>query len=87
MRAPAPGHHARARDRAGQLKYRGTVKRLNIESGLGLIMREDGEKVHVHFAHMVGATFKTLKPGDTVEFECESGRRGLEARQVVKVEP
>jgi CspA family cold shock protein len=68
------------------LKHRGTVKRLNIESGLGLIMREDGEKVHLHFAHMVGATFKTLKPGDTVEFECEEGRRGPEARNVVKVE-
>jgi cold shock CspA family protein len=68
------------------MKYRGTVKRLSIESGLGTILREDGEKVHLHFAHMVGATFKTLKAGDTVEFECEAGRRGLEARHVTKVE-
>ena len=69
------------------MKYRGTVKRLSIESGLGQIIRDDGEKVHLHFSHMVGATFKTLKAGDTVEFECETGRRGLEARKVVKAEP
>lgn len=68
------------------MKYRGTVKRLSIESGLGQIIREDGAKVHMHFSHMVGATFKTLKAGDTVEFECEEGRRGPEARKVVKVE-
>jgi len=69
------------------MKYRGTVRRLSIESGLGQIIREDGAKVHLHFSHMVGATFKTLKAGDTVEFECEEGRRGPEARKVVKVEP
>lgn len=70
----------------GAMKYRGTVKRISTESGLGLIIREDGAKVHLHFAHMVGATFKTLRAGDTVEFECEEGRRGPEARQVTKVE-
>ncbi|MFQ5509308.1 MAG: cold shock domain-containing protein [Leptospirillia bacterium] len=65
---------------------RGTVKRINKTNGLGLIIREDGEKVHLHFAHMVGATFKTLQPGDPVEFDVEEGRRGLEARNVTKVE-
>ena len=83
-------HDARRRPctdaRAGQLKYRGTVKRLNIESGIGLIQREDGEKVHLYFVHMVGATFKKLKAGDTVEFECVEGRRGLEARNVEAVQ-
>jgi CspA family cold shock protein len=69
------------------VKYRGTVKRLNIESGIGLVVREDGEKVHLYFVHMVGATFKKLKAGDIVEFECVEGRRGLEARLVEKVEP
>ncbi|MDH4229763.1 MAG: cold shock domain-containing protein [Nitrospirota bacterium] len=66
--------------------YRGTVERLGKDSGQGTIVREDGQKVRLHFVHMVGATFKTLKAGDTVEFECEEGRRGPEARNVVKVE-
>lgn len=69
------------------MPYRGTVQRISRESGQGIIIREDGQKVRLHFSHMVGATFKTLQAGDTVEFECEEGRRGPEARKVVKVEP
>jgi len=67
------------------MAYRGTVKRISRETGQGLVIREDGEKVRLHFCHMVGATFKRLKAGDVVEFEVEEGRRGLEARQVVLV--
>jgi CspA family cold shock protein len=66
--------------------YRGVVERLGKESGQGIILREDGQKVRLHFVHMVGATYKNLKPGDTVEFECEEGRRGPEARNVVTVD-
>lgn len=67
--------------------YRGNIMRINRESGMGLIIRDsDGQKVRLHFSHMVGPTFKTLAVGDTVEFECEEGRRGPEARKVVKIE-
>ena len=66
--------------------YQGKIKRINRESGMGVIIRDgDGEKVRLHFSHMVGPTFKTLAEGDTVEFECEEGRRGPEARKVVKL--
>ncbi len=67
------------------MAHRGTVKRISRESGMGTIIREDGQKVLLHFCHMVGATFKTLEAGDTVTFDCEDGRRGPEARNVVKV--
>lgn len=63
------------------MRYRGTVHRLS-EGGQGIIMREDGVKIRMHFVHMVGATFKHLKAGDTVEFEIEEGRRGPEARKI-----
>ena len=67
--------------------YRGSIKRTSRESGMGVIIRDgDQEKVRLHFSHMVGATFKTLAVGDTVEFEVEEGRRGPEARKVVKIE-
>ncbi len=66
--------------------YRGTVDRLNMDTGMGAILAEDGRKVRLNFVHMVGATYKNLKPGDTVEFEIEEGRRGPEGRKVNKVE-
>ncbi len=67
--------------------YRGSIKRISRESGMGVIIRDgDDEKIRLHFSHMVGATFKTLGEGDVVEFEVEAGRRGPEARKVVKVE-
>lgn len=67
--------------------YRGSIKRISRESGMGLIIRDgDGEIVRLHFSHMVGPTFKTLAVGDLVEYECEDGRRGPEARKVVKLE-
>lgn len=67
--------------------YRGTIKRISRESGMGTIIRDDdGETVRLHFSHMVGATFKTLAPGDTVAFEVEMGRRGPEARKCLKIE-
>ncbi len=67
--------------------YRGHIKRISRETGMGVIIRDDDDaKVRLHFSHMVGATFKTLAEGDTVEFEVEEGRRGPEARKVVKLD-
>jgi len=67
------------------MTFRGTIKRISKDTGVGTIIREDGEKIRLHFSHMVGPTFKNLGPGDVVEFEVEEGRRGLEGRKVTLV--
>jgi CspA family cold shock protein len=41
--------------------------------------------VFVHFKAINGEGYKTLNEGDTVEFEVETGPKGLQAANVTKV--
>ncbi len=70
---------------------RGTVKWFNDHKGYGFITAEGGEasdvsEVFVHFSAIEARGFRTLHPGETVEFELKSSSpRGLEAAHVSKV--
>jgi CspA family cold shock protein len=66
---------------------RGTVKWFNDSKGYGFITAEDteGSEVYVHHSAIQAAGFRTLHPGETVEFEVQSSPKGAEARQVCKV--
>ncbi|MFQ5910774.1 MAG: cold-shock protein [Thermoplasmata archaeon] len=66
---------------------RGIVKWFNENKGYGFIEREDGGDVYVHFSAIKTEGFKTLKEGDTVEFDVVAGDRGPRAANVVKVNP
>jgi CspA family cold shock protein len=63
---------------------KGTVKWFNNAKGYGFIKRESGEDLFVHFKSIVGEGFKTLKEGETVEFEVEKGAKGLQAVKVTR---
>jgi CspA family cold shock protein len=65
---------------------RGIVKWFNNSRGYGFIGREDGPDVFVHFSSVVGDGYRTLKEGDTVEFEIGEGPRGPQAMEVKKIE-
>ncbi len=61
----------------------GSVKWFNEEKGYGFITPEDGSKdVFVHYSNIQGDGFKTLREGQTVEFEVGDGRKGPEATNV-----
>jgi CspA family cold shock protein len=66
---------------------RGTVKWFNDSKGYGFITADDTEvsEVYVHHSAIEAAGFRTLHPGETVEFEVTSSSKGAEATHVCKV--
>jgi CspA family cold shock protein len=63
-------------------KETGTVKWFNGGKGYGIIARESGEDVFVHFSSIVGDGFRNLEEGQSVEFNVEQGQKGLQATNV-----
>ena len=62
----------------------GEVKWFNNAKGWGFIMPEGGgEDIFVHFSAIHGTGYKTLVPGQQVNFELEKGDRGLHASNVI----
>lgn len=64
---------------------RGKVKWFNDAKGYGFIEQEGGEDVFVHFSAIQMDGFKTLSEGQVVEFEIQTGTKGLHATNVTRV--
>jgi CspA family cold shock protein len=61
---------------------RGKIKWFNDAKEYGFIEQEGGEDVFVHFSVISMDGFKTLAEGQQVEFEIETGNKGLHATNV-----
>jgi cold shock protein len=62
----------------------GTVKWFNEAKGYGFITPSDGsEDVFIHYSTIEGDGFKTLKEGQTVEYDVTRGPKGLQTTRVV----
>jgi len=64
---------------------KGVVKWFNGSKGFGFIQRESGDDVFVHYKSITGEGYRSLNEGDKVEFEVETGPKGLQASNVTKV--
>lgn len=60
----------------------GVVKWFNTEKGFGLIEREGGEDVFVHFSAINCDGYRSLNEGQKVWFEIEPGQHGPQARNL-----
>ena len=67
------------------VKSKGNVKWFNDRKGFGFIHVEDGPDVFVHYSALQGEGFKTLKEGESVEFDLIEGAKGPQAANVVKL--
>lgn len=61
----------------------GKVKWFNNSKGFGFICPEDSDlEIFVHFSTIKSDGYKTLKEGQTVQYEAEEGPKGWHAIQV-----
>jgi len=60
----------------------GTVKWFNAEKGYGFISQPEGADVFVHFSAIQTNGYRTLEEGQQVEFEVQTGPKGLQAASV-----
>ena len=60
----------------------GTVKWFDAKKGFGFILNTEGKDVFVHFSTINGDGFRSLKDGESVEYEQMEGPKGLLARNV-----
>jgi CspA family cold shock protein len=64
----------------------GTVKWFNATKGYGFLAHDGGEDVFVHFSAITMEGYKKLHEGQKVEFEIETGPKGLQAARVTPME-
>jgi CspA family cold shock protein len=64
---------------------KGTVKWFNEKKGYGFLSQEDGDDVFVHYTSIQQEGFKTLKEGQSVQFEIQDGPKGPQAVNVTAI--
>ena len=64
---------------------RGQVKWFDSKKGFGFILGPANQDVFVHYSQIQGDGFRSLKDGETVEYELIEGDKGWQAQTVQRV--
>ena len=64
----------------------GNVKWFDSKKGFGFIINPEGKDVFVHFSSIEGNGFRSLKDGETVDYEQVQGEKGLLAQHVKRLQ-
>jgi len=66
----------------------GKVKWFNDKKGFGFLVSDENQEqdVFVHYSSIAGDGFKSLSPGEEVQFELIQGPKGLQAQNVSRVQ-
>ncbi|UQS86443.1 cold shock domain-containing protein [Nicoliella spurrieriana] len=64
----------------------GTVTEYDQKRGFGYIKEADKNKLFVHFSAIIGDGFKTLTPGEKVQYVVVNGQKGPQAAKVQPIE-
>ncbi len=65
---------------------KGTIKWFSDQKGYGFVTPEGGKKdVFVHYSALQGEGFKSLREGETIEFDITNGPKGEQAANVRKI--
>jgi len=61
----------------------GIVKWFDAKKGYGFIVGpHEGSDIFVHYTHIVGNGFRSLRDGEQVEYDLVESEKGLQARNV-----
>lgn len=64
----------------------GKVKWFDPKKGYGFIVGPEEQDVFVHYSHIGGDGFRSLKDGEDVQYELIEGDKGWQAREVLRAE-
>lgn len=65
----------------------GNVKWFDHRKGFGFILGDAGEDIFVHFSVIQSDGYRSLRDGESVEYEVERGDKGLLAKNVRRLDP
>ena len=63
----------------------GTVKWFDTKKGFGFIVGPEGQDVFVHFSSIEGDGFRSLKDGESVDYDIARGDKGFSATRVKRM--
>lgn len=81
------GKTAPFREKKPMSRLMGTVRWFNNVKGYGFVGQDAGPDVFCHFSSIQTDGYKTLREGDSVEFEVIQGEKGPQTHDVRRVKP